>query len=137
MKARTFEDRVNAGHYTHPGGDLDFARDAKHWLRERIPPHVVNKLFSLAITGDMNIAEKLHALKSYVELFEPVKIVLAIDDRDERVYYAICDEAMPCGSTPETGWSYEEALGSLIKRSPERFGFLIEQKGRMHYEAKK
>jgi hypothetical protein len=136
--ARTFEDKVNSGYYL--GAPDVFARDARSWLRERIPHRAVNKVFDMACSDrpwslsapiQLSPLEKLENLKKLCELFEPVKIVVGIDDRNEILYLASCDEVQPSGSKPETGWSYEEALGSLIMRMPGRFGFLIDRRGKM------
>jgi len=132
MKARTFEDRVNAGYYSERPFE-DFQRDAKLWLRGHLPTkkNLVSKVFSLAIPEvRLPTIDMMDTLKKYVELFDPVRVELAIDDRDDRVYYASCPEIQPVGAKPETGWTYEEALGSLIMRQPDRFGYLIEKKGR-------
>lgn len=136
MKARSFEDKVNAGFYKTRSYE-DFAKDARSWLRERVPHRVVSKLFSMACPDPtLEAVEMLHSLKKFCELFEPVKVVLAIDDRDDRIYYASCPEIFGDEAKPETGWTYEEALGSMIKRFPERFGFLLETKGRVRMETK-
>lgn len=127
---RTFEDKVNAGYYNTRSFE-DFAKDARYWLRSEVPHRVVSKLFDMACPDPtITPLEMLHSLKKFLELFEPVKIVLAIDSRDDRVYFAMCDE-LNKDLSPDTGWSYEEALGSLVMRFPERFGFLIEKKGRL------
>jgi hypothetical protein len=135
MPKLTFEEKVNAGYYK-VRSFVDFAADAREWLRERVPHHVVTKVLTLACpdptAGEL---EMLHSLKKYCELFEPVELELAVDERDDRVYFSRCKSIQPRDSKPETGWSYEEAVGSMILRWPARFGFLVKKIGKITLES--